>query len=521
MKCNNLFKEALNNLHSYADTYKGSTGWVENEEMYNKLDYIKYKHNAYDLLDPASYLTEDGKHMVNPDKLKSIIEANVPEIKDKLLAKKLYELSGIKFNYKLDSTLSSMEPKMKMSATQLEGYLKKKGVSPKEIEQSGLLHSTDTKSQPISYWLNKIKDGNHHINTTEVKKPKFADITLHGNGESTNTYKEILSTINKPTDNAPKVTHFNADINDINKNEKPIQTLLGWRRTHEDLINGKPTTVLNEFQSDWAQSERAGKGIFNNTVTKNREEINKLMYKRKKLHSEGYATGSPEIDNITNRLLKIYEINNGSHIVDFPMSEQKHHQLQIVGAIDEAIKNGTNRVAIPIERQNELYGTEGVTKFYDSLNKKILPDIRKKLEKQGMRISISKEKYIPNIVGYVEDDNAYNSIEKILYDYMSEHRNNDNINNGIVKRLKDALYINDGEHTINPGLLKKFNFGPIQSKVNDELKKFEESIGNPLHVLNIVPVKGRKVRWDVYSMLGAIGLGGLGDKLKKANSKKN
>jgi len=78
----------------------------------------------------------------------------------------LYKVSGIKFNYKLDSTLSSMEPKMKMSATQLEGYLKKKGVSPKEIEQSGLLHSTDTKSQPISYWLNKIKDGNQTMHPT-------------------------------------------------------------------------------------------------------------------------------------------------------------------------------------------------------------------------------------------------------------------------------------------------------------------------------------------------------------------
>ena len=36
------------------------------------------------------------------------------------------------------------------------------------------------------------------------------------------------------------------------------------------------------------------------------------------------------------------------------MSEVKHTQYQIVGALDEAIKNGTNKVVIPIERENEL-----------------------------------------------------------------------------------------------------------------------------------------------------------------------
>ena len=40
---------------------------------------------------------------------------------------------------------------------------------------------------------------------------------------------------------------------------------MGHRRVHLDTINGKATTVLNEFQSDWAQAERDGRESLNLT----------------------------------------------------------------------------------------------------------------------------------------------------------------------------------------------------------------------------------------------------------------
>jgi len=370
-------------------------------------------------------------------------------------------LDGITFTYKLDSVIKDLPPKGKMTVKQLEGYLKKRGVSPKEIEASGVLDTFLDRAMPPSYWANMIKSGKHHISTVEAKNLSYGDITLGKKGENTETYKETLSTIKEPYRNAPPVTHFYSEMDNINK--KPQQTLLGWRRTHVDTINGKPTTVLNEFQSDWAQAERAGKGVFKkNALTA--KDIKKLEQEKAQLDRQYtmYAndfealpattidgvdiTKTKEYEDLLNNYEdtkdayfnmkeKIKEAKTQNVIADFPMSEAKHHQFQIVGAIDEAIKNGTNRVAIPIERENELVGTKGVTKFYNSLNKKILPEIRKKLEKQGMRLKLGKEDY--------------------------------------------------------------------------------SDTSNTLHIIDIVPVKGKKVNWDVYGVLGSIGLGELADKLKE------
>ena len=55
------------------------------------------------------------------------------------------------------------------------------------------------------------------------------------------------------------------------------------------------------------------------------------------------------------------------------INAQEFVSLSRLDALNEAIENGTKRVAIPIERENELSGSAGVTKFYEQLNKKVLP----------------------------------------------------------------------------------------------------------------------------------------------------
>lgn len=469
-------------------------------------------------------------------------------------------IEGIQFTYKLDSVISGLSPKSKMSASQLSGYLRKKGVSPREISQSGILETSETKAMPISYWENKVKLGKHHIRTTESKNLGYADITVGSKGISTDTYKETLSTVKEPLVNSPKVTHFDNEIDRINKKDEfnelqkelenidmydpddpdlpsfmakveklnlgdkdSDRTLLGWRRTHEDTIGGKPTTILNEFQSDWEQTERSGRGTFEkNALTY--EDLEKLKKERLELHKQSrmYANelealphktidGIPinktkeyeELDNSYRDTYKAYmdmgekirQIKLQDIIADFPMSENKHHQFQIVGAIDEAIKNGTNRVAIPIERENELVGTEGVTKFYNSLNKKVLPDIRKKLEKQGMRLKLSKESSSGGFKDYAFDNIRDNILDIKGVDWFESNYD---------------FIIND----INLALSGK---APKTKEVKDSIEYLSNEIktgNNTFHIIDIVPIKGKKVNWDVYSILGAIGLGEIADKYK-------
>lgn len=120
--------------------------------------------------------------------------------------------------------------------------------------------------------------------------------------------------------------------------------MLGWNRSHISNEGGKPFLMLNEIQSDWAQMGRS----------------------------------------VTGEALGIKDSN-------FPMPNEKFYQLSIVDAIDHAIKNNLDEVRIPINREsNHLYGTEGVTKFYESLGNKILPSVRNKLEKEGLSLTINK-----------------------------------------------------------------------------------------------------------------------------------
>ena len=324
------------------------------------------------------------------------------------------ESRGIDMRYKLDDVLESLGPKQKFNPEQLKGYLLKQGVSPYEIEASQMFKGFEGDNRAISAedWLSM--SGNQRVNTFRVapEDAQFGDITLDKKGASdASNYREILSTVKKPENNAPVTTHFSDEIS------TPRESLLGWRRTHVDTINGKKTLVLNEFQSDWAQTERAGRGTFESKseikrLSKEEEslrlslkdKINGIIkdYNRANPGNEIYVTD----DLVEKDLISIEEatrykdldirnqqINNAKLTADFPMSEIKHHQFQIVGAIDDALKQGIDTIAIPIQRENELLGSAGVTKFYESLNKKVLPDIRKKLEKQGMRIKVDKVPY--------------------------------------------------------------------------------------------------------------------------------
>lgn len=414
---------------------------------------------------------------------------------------------GIEFRYKLDDTLEGLG-NQKLSAKQLEGYLLGKGVSPKEIKQSGVLDGmiNDNRAFSGSEWL--AKSGSQRLNTFNVSPYdlQYDKITLGGKGYDTMSYAETLSTVAKPENKAPSTPHFSDEIS------TPKESLLGWRRTHIDEINGKKTLVLNEFQSDWAQTERAGRGIFESTKSLD-EEFIKSANDISTKHFNNYFDGKSQdyIDNHhmewMEQFSKDYPKESGivfgggaperNIVADFPMSEVKHHQFQIVGAINDAIKEGIDTVAIPIQRENELAGSAGVTKFYESLNTKILPDIRKKLEKQGLKIKVDKKPYkgskaLPGVDTLIDEmlpfarDNNFASMSTIgskIVDFESE--------NGLIKSLDE----------LNKWA-KEFGY---EDMLEDFLNTYAQK--NDLWTLTIEEVPNGKVKWDVYSVLTALGLG--------------
>ena len=441
---------------------------------------------------------------------------------------------GIEFRYKLDDTLEGLGTQ-KFTANQLEGYLLGKGVSPKEIKQSGIFDNMldDNRALPADMWLNK--SGSQSI--TNLYNKQYSDITLGRQGDFVNSeYKTTLSTVKKPDTNEPSTPHFGAYISGKD-------SILGWRRTHIDEINGKKTLVLNEFQSDWAQTERAGRGTFESNYTNTNFSItipeaieilkkyetdffNKKLELDNSIKSideandkywddwiEYRSTGPSDLVEAENLLTKPNKL-----VADFPMSEIKHHQFQIVGAINDAIKEGIDTVAIPIQRENELFGSKGVTKFYESLNTKILPDIRKKLEKQGLKIKVDKKQYKAR---EAKDLISKYSVEELDMEIL-------NFYNRLNPEAKELASNFMDKPTYEDKVLTLYNANesfdnPIGSTDLFEQMAdfaFNNSIfkDNNLWTLTIEEVPNGKVKWDVYSILTTLGLGSYATQ-SEANTK--
>lgn len=483
---------------------------------------------------------------------------------------------GIDMRYKLDDTLAALG-KQKLNAAQLEGYLLKQGVSPKEIKQAGILENFRGDSRAFSGedWLSM--SGRQKVDTFRVapEDVSYSGTTLDGKGAETDTYREILSTVKAPKLNKPDTPHFEDEIS-------PKKSLLGWRRTHVQEIEGKPTLILNEFQSDWAQTERAGIGTFESSAPSEYPEAVQRLIKIEGLSEKEIADSDYMAERLKtwldNDLITQADIKGGNKnvVADFPMAEIKHHQFQIVGAIDDALKQGIDTIAIPIKREgDDLKGKKGVTKFYESLNQKVLPDIRKRLEKQGMRIKVDKTPYMEaymsrDIADRVIKEN-YNKLsaeakaDLSLDELMSKPSYNDKIqtlinvadsyggttfneefknlaSNPTTKLLFSKRYLNGLILTSDkdaPAILedmiaqpwfKKFEqseFYPYRIPSNELLENqtspasaLEDIVmglllagkgraTNELWKLTVEEIPNKPVKWDVYGLIGALGLSSM------------
>lgn len=102
-------------------------------------------------------------------------------------------LDGIEFRYKLNDTLDNLaakNPNQKFSANQLEGYLVKQGVSPKEIKASGIFEKEPNGNVlTIKEWAeNNPKE--QMLERALAEDNEYNDVTLFGEGFNNSTYKE-------------------------------------------------------------------------------------------------------------------------------------------------------------------------------------------------------------------------------------------------------------------------------------------------------------------------------------------
>lgn len=517
--------------------------------------------------------------------------------------------TSIDYTYKSITALENAKD-MKFNYNDLVGFLKGKQVSEKEISQLGISSfANDNRTLKASEWLDLIdksaEQGGLKIRSIEASGPHYENYSSYtladGGKEYKADYKVTELFTKKPESGRSIISHRFQELDDAATDDKyDMANQLGWIRTHQTKIpelaengslGGKKVLVLNEIQSDWAQAERGGKGLFESTDSE--KLLNKLdtkqditegnsnLYKSarrttytKEEYKKAHAEASKELEDyhsalakarkmrddiitnfyesnknvfdieayqkltrqrsdieikteqearkileakpeftrdsgdtriqklvdlrdsmlennldyqnirktiweqeaverqLTTNLYKMDEFQKAEHrvfatedlvsdavtnfnnlkarerVADFPMNPDKFYQLGIVKAIDEALTQGLDTIVIPIQRQNELMGTKGVTEFYESLSTKAIPDVIKKLKKQGLEVEYSRQAFT--------------------------------------------------EHDF-----------PIATYNND------------LHVLKIVKKPNGPVGWDVYKVIGSLGLGGVAMEEARAFSKED
>jgi len=433
-------------------------------------------------------------------------------------------LSGIDFRYKMDDVINDVPNNQKFKAKQLEGYLLKRGVSPKEIKANSLFSEVNPDELYTAKEWKVLNDVNGKQKLTQRDLgTNYNGISLNKKGYKNPTYKETGDIIEQELQHNVPTPHYSEKLKPTD-NPFSSEYLVGHRRVHIDEVNGKPTTVLNEFQSDWAQAERSGEG--NRVFAKNHlsnDDLFPIREKRKQLIKESTVLRSKineyfnsnkepskeiidigknlkakekEIETLNNKLYQA-SMDERDIVADFPMNPVKYQQYQIVRTIDEAIKNGTNRIAIPIDRVGEMYGTEGVTKFYENLNptyKSALKSIRKQADNSIRNL---RNKGLPKEIFEAEANKIRDKVRNKTDDLVNKY-----INNSIL-----------------PTIRKKLEKQGMKLKLTrEEYSGGKEN--NQLHIIEIVKKPNHKVKWDVYGMLGALGLSELGDKLKNSEKQK-
>ena len=161
---------------------------------------------------------------------------------------------------KLEEALERLPANQKFSSEQLVNYLKGKQVPENEIRLSKVADFEGTEDMKYIKTNLADKEYPHRIEPVGLDEDSYSKYTFGGTeADNYRVTSQGLKTL--ANDFKVPTAHFEEVDNTAS---------LLWTRSHTMVFEGKPVTVLDEFQSDWMQAERSvgmGGDLFKSTTT--------------------------------------------------------------------------------------------------------------------------------------------------------------------------------------------------------------------------------------------------------------
>jgi len=350
--------------------------FIKANPKYEAKDWDVIKEVAKGLLarGPEPEMTINGK--INPEWAQYVMDGIDPSAG--------IGRASMVFKYGIENALKKIAPKMRMSGTQLKKYLANSGIAPKQIEMAGIDDTIRTGDE----WLKQMtRNPGYGLDNKRIRDG-FEDILLPGSNEE--TYGTNLSQFHRPRKVPGK--------DPMPPNHYGDDAYAAHARSTDEILDGRPIKMIQELQSDYAQAERQGKGLFRKNVDKDFESImkDKIKIYNEETNPEIKELLARELDNLNIKRsdrdsIKVRDKFSGTEeqadaiygpnraLRDLPIKPEALRRQTIIQMLDDAMKDDYARIGIPIKRSGSLAGSDAVTETYKRAVPQDFKDIQKKL----------------------------------------------------------------------------------------------------------------------------------------------
>ena len=270
-------------------------------------------------------------------------------------------------------------------AQSVPNLLKKKGIKEEEIKFSGVELPKEGKVTKAD--LLKMEEGRKDVFSTEFAN-EYNWVSLKP-GRNNPTYKEKVTTYSdKGAQPAVPSTEFVEDVpGEIAAREgsrytsshfSEIPNYLMHSRVYDDTLDGTPTRVVQEIQSDLHQAGRQ-QGYGEISEDSNEALLHRALQEGDVAEANEYAGIMGIPDNVD---LHEWATNNPLKAIPESPFEKTWLRKGMEREITDAIEEGRNQVAIPISGAvDDLKRAPGVQKWYETT---VLSTAKKLAKSSGM-----------------------------------------------------------------------------------------------------------------------------------------
>lgn len=215
-------------------------------------------------------MTERNKQIADsiPNHDADVSGAHIDSITD--FATPMGAIGSIVRKYGIEEAAKKLNPKQSMTGEQFSKFLSNKGVSPKQIEMANL-----SSKEPMSGadWFKKLRSERQYGLNTHGTNDEFGDVLLpesdRGSYGTNLTKFNVVDAIPGNPDSILPPSHY-----------RPM-AYAAHTRTTDEIIDKKPIKMIQEAQSDYAQAERQGKGMFESTLKKDLDKPIQIAAKQR------------------------------------------------------------------------------------------------------------------------------------------------------------------------------------------------------------------------------------------------